>query len=255
LKLDSTLGCAEQDLWMNRAKYPSNSSIFTWLEQSVLPDIILDKDRANNSRLAMVNTGGIRFDIFKGRFTRDSTYIVSPFTSGFRYVKDVPYDKASKLLDILNINGQMLQEMEPSLQSWMLAPIEQNSHTVDVVSEGMPITPSGAHQIPLAAKSDLTPGYTTVDDAGSDGDDTIHAPISYYKVPNVIQSRIDAPSQTGDPETVDVVYIEFIQPWVLLAFNILDLDYSVTDTAIYMEGENLTTLMAKWVTTNWKHNC
>jgi 2',3'-cyclic-nucleotide 2'-phosphodiesterase (5'-nucleotidase family) len=255
LHLDSTYGCAEQNLWMSRAQYPSNSSIFTWLEERVLPDIVVDKTRVNNSRLAMVNTGGIRFDIFKGPFTRDSTYIVSPFTNGFRYVKDVPYDKASKLLSVLNNNNPIFRNMEPSLQNWLLAPVEQRFYPADVIAEEMPKTHAAAHQTPLTTNPDLTPGYTTKDDAGSDGDDTLHEPISFYRVPNVIQSRIDPPAQTGDPETVDVVYIEFIEPWLLLAFNILDLDYSIEDTAIYMEGENLTILLGKWVTANWRDDC
>ena len=102
---------------------------------------------------------------------------------------------------------------------------------------------------------DLIPGYTTKDDAGSDGDDTAHAPISFYRVPNIIQSQIDPPSQTEDPDLIDVVYIDFIERWILLAFRFLDLDYSIKDTAVYMEGENLTTLLAKWVTANWKDNC
>ncbi|ERF69683.1 hypothetical protein EPUS_03675 [Endocarpon pusillum Z07020] len=255
LQLDTTYGCAEQNLWMFRAEYPSNSSIFTWLEQRVLPDVIADKNRMNKSRLAMVNTGGIRFDIFKGPFTRDSTYIVSPFTSGFRYVKDVPYDKASKLLTILNNNGEVIQNMEPSLQSWMLAPVEQRSSSAHVFTQKVTVPPNEDLQRPLLSEHDLTPGYTTKDDAGSDGDDTLHAPIASYRVPNVIQSQIDPPLQSGDPETIDVVYIDFIQPWVLLAFQFLDLDYSIDDTAVYMEGETLTTLLAKWVTANWKDNC
>jgi 2',3'-cyclic-nucleotide 2'-phosphodiesterase (5'-nucleotidase family) len=255
LQLDSTYGCAQQDLWMSRAKYPSNSSIFTWLEQHVLPEIVVDHRRVNNSRLAMVNTGGIRFDIFKGPFTRDSTYIVSPFTSGFRYIKDVPYDKASKLLAILNNNGPILENMQPSLQSWKLAPVEQRYFPADVVIEEVNRRHESAHQMPLSLEPDLTPGYTTKDDAGSDGDDTAHAPISFYRVPNIIQSQIDPPSQTEDPEVIDVVYIEFIERWILLALQFLDLDYSINDTAIYMEGENLTTLLAKWVTANWKDNC
>ena len=255
LHLDSTYGCAGQDLWMSRAKYPSNSSIFTWLEQRVLPDSILDNNRANNSRLAMVNTGGIRFDIFKGPFTRDSTYIVSPFTSGFRYIKNVSFSKASKLLSILNNNPPILQEMQPTLQGWRLAPVEQRSYPTDIIVEALRGDYDRARQTLLNLEPELTPGYTTKDDAGSDGDDTLHEPISFYRVPNVIQSRIDPPSQIGDPETVDVVYIEFIQPWVLMALRYLDLDYSIEDTAIYMEGENLTTLLAKWVTANWKGNC
>lgn len=255
LHLDSTYGCAEQDLWMFRAQYPGNSSIFTWLEELVLPDIVVDQNRVNTSRLALLNTGGIRFDIFKGPFTRDSTYIVSPFTSGFRYIKDVPYEKASKLLAILNNSGPVMEGLSPSLQTWMLAPIEQRSHPGDVIAGGSTHHYESAGQIQLSTNAELTPGYTTTDDAGSDGDDTLHAPISFYRVPNVIQSRIDPQSEIGDPELIDVVYIDFIQPWVLLALNYLDLDYTVKDTAIYMEGENLTTLLAKWVTANWKSSC
>lgn len=255
LQLDSTYGCAGQDLWMARAPYPSNSSIFTWLEQIVLPDSVVDRARANISRLVMMNTGGIRFDIFKGPFTRDSTYIVSPFTNGFRYVKDVPFDKASKLLSILNNNGQILQEMDSRLQSWMLAPVEQRSHPTNEVVEELDHVHDGNDQISLTVEPALTPGYTTKDDAGSDGDDTMHSPISFYRVPNVIQSRIDPTSQTDDPKKVDVVYIEYIQPWLLLAFRFLDLDYTIKDTAVYMEGDNLTTLLAKWVTANWNDNC
>lgn len=254
LHLDSTYGCAEQDLWMFRAQYPGNSSIFTWLEELVLPDIVVDQNRVNTSRLALVNTGGIRFDIFKGPFTRDSTYIVSPFTSGFRYIKDVPFDKASKLLAILNNNGQFIQDMSSRLQTWMMAPIEQRSYPEDVIARNS-YQYESAGQMPLSMSPELTPGYTTTDDAGSDGDDTLHAPISIYRVPNVIQSRIDPQTEMGDPELIDVVYIDFLQPWVLLALNYLDMDYTIKDTAIYMEGENLTTLLAKWVTANWKSNC
>ena len=66
----------------------------------MLPDVIQDRDRANQSRMAIINTGAIRFDIFRGPFTKDSTFIVSPFTGGFRYLKDVPMKKASQLLPI-----------------------------------------------------------------------------------------------------------------------------------------------------------
>ncbi|KAI4121708.1 MAG: hypothetical protein LQ347_006767, partial [Umbilicaria vellea] len=102
LGLDSRFGCAPTDLWTNRVPYPGNSSIFTWLEESVLPNIGHDSKRGDKPRLLIINTGAIRFDIFKGPFTRDSTYSVSPFTSGFRYIKDVPYSLAKGVLPIIN---------------------------------------------------------------------------------------------------------------------------------------------------------
>lgn len=251
LSLDGTYGCAEQDFWMSRAKYPSNSSIFSWMDEQVLRDLVVDQSRANSSRLAMINTGGIRFDIFKGPFTRDSAFIVSPFTNGFRYLKDVPFEKATKLIEILNSNGQVMESMNPKLKASGLGIIDPHKDLTQLFKAER----SHYDQVPLAAKPNLTPGYTTKDDAGSDGDDTEHAPITFYSVPNVIQSRIDPPSQIGDPQTVDVVYIAFIEPWVLLAFKFLDLDYSLKDTDVYMEGQNLTGLLIKWVKENWADNC
>lgn len=69
LNLDHTFGCAPQDLWLNRAQYPSNNSILTWLEKDVLPDVVAGEDRADKPRLAIINSGAMRFDIFKGPFT------------------------------------------------------------------------------------------------------------------------------------------------------------------------------------------
>jgi Calcineurin-like phosphoesterase len=266
LHLDDTFGCSRKDLWTNRAQYPSNDSIFSWLEEQVLPDVVNDSMRADIPRLVVMNTGGIRYDIFKGPFTKDSTFIVSPFTSGFRYIRDVPYEKADKLLALLNNNGQIFEEHDPKLQSWMLAPPEQRSTLEDVITQDAQASASGFFssdsQVPFSVeKPHLTPGYTTKDDAGTDGDDTIHSPINFYRVPNCIQAIInpapgDIPPQPPvAPATVDVVYIDFIQPWILLAFRFLGLEYSAEDTDPYMYGENLTTLLAKWVTENWGDNC
>jgi hypothetical protein len=266
LDLDDTFGCSRKDLWTNRAQYPSNDSIFSWLEEQVLPDVVNDSRRADIPRLAVINTGGIRYDIFKGPFTKDSTFIVSPFNSGFRYIKDVPFEKAEKLLAVLNNNGQIFEEHDPKLQNWMLAPLEQRSILEDVVAQDAQASASGFlerdSQVLLSdEKPHLIPGYTTKDDAGTDGDDTIHSPINFYRVPNCIQAIINPdpggipPQPPVAPATVDVVYIDFIQPWILLAFRFLGLEYSAEDTDVYMYGESLTTLLAKWVTENWGDNC
>lgn len=264
LDLDSTFGCAPQDLWMSRAKYPSNESIFSWLEEKVLPDVVQDKERVNASKMITINTGGVRFDILKGPFTIDSTFTVSPFTSNFRYIKDVPYEKALKILSILNNGGTILKTTEsyppPSKDFTWLSPPEQRHYTSDIIAssplESPLVSILNSDQIPLTNKKPhLTPGYTTQDDDGNDGDDTIHSQISFYKVPNAIQSVVLSPSDPSPPETIDFVYIDFIQPWILLAFRFTGLEYHVEDTEPYMEGKNLTGLLAGWVEDNWKVNC
>ncbi|KAG9231828.1 Metallo-dependent phosphatase-like protein [Amylocarpus encephaloides] len=257
LSLDYAYGCAPRDLWLNRAPYPSNNNILTWLENEVIPEVATNEERRDVPRLAIINSGTMRFDIFKGAFTKDTTYIISPFVSKFLFIKDVPYSSAKGVLALLNNAGPILES--ESVSSNQLAPPEQLSilkdstsflHSLDQVSTSYqtPMVSSRTEKSP-----DLIPGYTTQDDSGSDGDDTVHEPISFYRVPNCIQSPIAFPAE-GDPEKVDVVFVDFIQPWVLTALEYSGAKYTAADVEVYTE-ESLTELMAKWIKNNWEHDC
>jgi 2',3'-cyclic-nucleotide 2'-phosphodiesterase (5'-nucleotidase family) len=272
LRLDHVHGCAPKDLWMSRTPYGSEDSIYTWLENQVLPDSLRDESRGKKSALAIVNTGAIRFDIFKGPFTQDTTFIVSPFTSGFRYVKDVPVVTARRIVEVMNKQPQILAgSSSNSYSSLSLAPPEQMGRSLDIVSD----SDLGPHHEPRVMQNQiflsgedgpnlkLTPGYTTVDQVGRDGDDTIHSPVSFYRVPNCIQALIhgveSSPSgdlfyqNTTDPDTVDLVYVDFIEPYVALAakFSGLDVDFE-KDIDVYMKGTSLTNLILDWVKEHWK---
>ncbi|KAJ6053997.1 uncharacterized protein N7446_010009 [Penicillium canescens] len=246
-------------LWMSRVKYPDDASIFTWLGTQVIPDSLRDDSRAGVPALAIVNTGAMRFDIFKGPFTQDSAFIVSPFTSGFRYLKNVPYDKAQLMLEVLNKQPQVLHASQHGGESsrTTLAPPEQLAYLEDVVvDQTWPLfSGSGPDQISLSddkPAKPLVPGYTTKDDAGTDGDDTIHAPISFYRVPNCIQALVSANS-SEIPEKVDLVYIDFIERYMVLAANFagLDVDFA-KESDVYMPGMTMTNLILDWVKTHWK---
>ncbi len=117
-----------------------------------------------------------------------------------------------------------------------------------------PVSVSRARgQIPLGiTNEDLTPGYTTHDDAGNDGDDTLHSPINFYKVPNCIESRVGFPSSPADdPDIVDLIYVDFIEKYILLALKFLGTDYEQEDTEIYMQGKTLTAVVGDWVAEHW----
>ena len=263
LKLDKTYGCAPKDYWTNRAPYPSENSIFSWLQDEVLPDMVLDVERADVPRMVLTNTGALRFDIFKGPFTVDTTYTVSPFTSGFRYIKDVPFSVAKRLLQIIN---QEVPQLSPASQSFAckgpVRSVQTSTHQVDeqlfITSGQMPLGKDRAHD----GDAKLTPGYTTTDDAGSDGDDTIHAPIKFYVVPNALESRIGFPPAATEgskkpadpvyPVSVDLVYVDFIESYILLALRFLGTDYAERDTDVYMEGRDMTGLIAQWVQEHWE---
>lgn len=261
LKLDHRYGCAPHDYWTNRSPFPSNVSIFSWLQDEVLPTMLEDKARAEVPRIGLTNSGALRFDILEGPFTVDSMYSVSPFTSGFRYIKDVPTGVATRLKAILNQEVPQLWDELESLASEAPTPkphAQAEAKAYELSDEHHSLRKLGV-QIPLVdekPKEDLVPGYTTSDDAGSDGDDTVHAPITFYKVPNCLESRIGFPQalsrEDTEPESVDLVYVDFIERYVLFALKFLGTDYSAADTAVYMEGQSLTDLIGKWVQENWK---
>ncbi|TGO28337.1 hypothetical protein BPAE_0029g00680 [Botrytis paeoniae] len=260
LNLDHNFGCAPKDLWMSRAKYPSKDSLFSWLGVEVMPDVVSRLDRKDVPTIAITNTGAMRFDIFKGAFTRDTTFIISPFVSKFLYIKDVPIAAAEQVLPLLNSGGNIFSSSNLDINN--LAPPEHLSYKTDILAPSIPISdlppPSNA-QSPLFSSSstqkpELIPGYTTKDDNGSDGDDTIHSPITFHRVPNCIESRINIPSTSSNPETVDLVFIDFIKPWVLVALRFSGADYTDEDVNSY-RNETLTELMAGWIKENWGQDC
>jgi 2',3'-cyclic-nucleotide 2'-phosphodiesterase (5'-nucleotidase family) len=281
LNLDHAFGCAPQDYWLNRAPYPSNSSLLTWLEKQVLPATF--NTTTPNPSIIITNSGALRFDIFKGPFTIDSTFLVSPFTSAFRVAKNIPYKPASQVLQLLNNEGQILLQDLIAMEHNDVNPINHNR----LYELAPPLPPANLesfitqtptaqpfvhpeHQTPLAGPGAVlqadaynyddnnnnhpsVPGYTTVDDLGSSGDDTIHAPIRFYDVPNCVASNVhfDPADGADPPETVDLVYNEFIQDWVLLALRYLGVKYEKEDTEETLEGKTMTDVISDWVGREW----
>lgn len=279
LDLNRIYGCAPQNYWVNRRPYPHRESIYTWLEKQVLPDIISSSRRSQRGKksLVILNTGGIRFDIFKGAYTKDTTYLVSPFTSGLRYIKEVKYGAASQVIKLLNNEGPILEAMRKEGKfaappEMLAAEFRPGMFAVQAESD------AGVHghaydreqQQPLTSRPHLTPGYTTIDDLGTDGDDTLHTPISFYFVPNCIQASVNlppnilsssnpnfSPDDDDDDEVhhVDLIYNEFIERWILLALQYLGEKKSTADTKRYFEDErktsSFTELMTEWVREKW----
>ena len=255
LNLDLKYGCAPHDYWTNRAPFPGKDSIFSWLQDEVLPDMVRDKMRGDVPRLVLTNSGALRFDLFEGAFTVDTMYTVSPFTSGFRYIKDVPLSVAKRLLMILNQEVPQLWDAShtmafksPALVVKADFEASHDDYSTNALGAQRPL-------INVKPENDLLPGYTTTDDAGSDGDDTIHAPIKFYSVPNCLESRIGFPQTSregSEPESVDLVYVDFIERYIVLALQFLGTDYSTADTGVYMKGTTLTDVIRRWVRDHWK---
>ena len=260
MDLDHQLGCAPDDFWMTRVEYPGDASLYSWLEKDVVPAKVVNDERSESPRIVIINTGAMRFDVFKGAFTTGTLYSVSPFSNEFKYIKDVPYDIADRILTVLNTGPSFLKDIDHTLDEHAMTPPEQNAWTQSGLQ--MPLyEPSGHGQRPLLQRRpDLTPGYTTKDDAGDDGDDTEHSPITHYKVPNCFEARVGTtkPKESADVEPVekvDLIFIEFIQPWILAALKFLASDYKEKDSMPYLQGRNFTSMIAEWVVENWKGRC
>jgi hypothetical protein len=250
LDLTHKYGCAPHDYWVSRRPYPHNESIFTLIEKKMLPQTISKSDRAKSGGKALLitNTGAIRFDIFKGVFTKDTKFLVSPFTSAFRYIPDVPYKAASQIIKLLNNEGPIVLEMMG--QNAFLQPPEVLATRFRpniLTSQKDEFASPGHKQAVLKGENpELIPGYTTKDDAGSDGDDTVHSKIEFYSVPNCIQSTIGFEGNDDQlPDTVDLMYNEFVQKWILLALEYTGQKYTMDDT------KSFTDIMTDWVEEHW----
>ncbi|KAI9367673.1 Metallo-dependent phosphatase-like protein [Aspergillus egyptiacus] len=264
LQLDEIYGCVPRTLWMARTPYTAEDSIYAWLQKQVLPDMLSDKSRLGKPALAIVNTGAIRFDLYKGQFTRDSAYIVSPFTSGFRFLKDIPYDKALLVLETLNKQPKIMLSASGDATAslpWSLSPPEQAAHQFATGNSrffnhdrSMLDMPTNQNPMSGEAYSQLkvVPGYTTTDDLGMDGDDTVHSPIDFYQIPNCIDSLISNDS-SAVPEIVDLVYVDFIEPYIALAAKFAGLNFDVPrESDVYMPSTSLTDIIVQWVKNFWR---
>ncbi|KAG0037872.1 hypothetical protein BGZ82_001633 [Podila clonocystis] len=99
LNLSNALGCAPEDYYLNRYPVTDTRSLINLLANQVLP-LVADSTKKNPA-LILVNSGSQRFDVYKGPFTVDDTYIVSPFHNDFIYTS-VPYKIAKNVLAGLN---------------------------------------------------------------------------------------------------------------------------------------------------------
>lgn len=251
LDLDLRYGCAPEDLWMNRVPFGSENSMFTWLNDQVFPDELTDQKSPQAPKIVLANTGAMRFDIFKGPFTRDTTFLVSPFTSGFRQIRGVRYELAARLVQLLNGEDPIAVNVDLELDLSFLTFPENAALKLAPSASNHLMTQAATEQMPLITKPSLFPGYTTVDDDGEDGDDTVHSPIPSYVVPNCMETRLGEFEHLHKSSAVDVVYNEFLEPYIIIALKFLGTNYNLNDTSAYRDGRSLTDMISDWVRAKW----
>ncbi|KAF1350342.1 hypothetical protein EJ07DRAFT_139268 [Lizonia empirigonia] len=240
LNLTSLYGCAPETYCQYCKPYGADGNIFKLL-QTALSTVVVNETRKDNSRLIIINTGSIRFDLAKGPFTYDDSFIVSPFDDAFQFIPDVPYEQASKVIDILNAGSyQKKRDLETS--DFGFSPILADRDTcidppLTHSYEGVTRRSKQGGRLIRRQSTAPTPGYTTVDDFGNDGDDTVHSSIPNYPQPNDLQANASFPFDGSLPKTVDLVFLDFIASYIVKALNTPDVggNFSLSQVSYYMD--------------------
>ncbi|PHH73593.1 hypothetical protein CDD82_5375 [Ophiocordyceps australis] len=212
MRLGQVYGCAPQDWCSTCAPLNSTDNIFPGVIYPAVSAVVMNQTRADRARIIMGNTGIVRFDLHRGPFTYDDSFIVIPFRDPFLYIADVPFDKASQVIHELNkgpIDKRDLVSM----------PVPEDECTNPTLGYS---SAHDSHKEPrgiVRRQQPVVPGYVTSDDWGTDGDDTMHSGIPDYDLPGYWEARASFPHDGSNPSTVDLIFFDFIQGRVLNALG------------------------------------
>ena len=233
LNLSALYGCAPSTYCESCQPFGSPGNIFS-LTSVALGATVVNASRATTPRYIIINTGSIRFDLAKGPFTYDDSFIVSPFTDAFQYIPNVPYAMAKNVIN--SLNGAALQDKRNSAASQFGAvPLVKDScldPTIGLLSDSQPeLKTRGITR----RQSVVTPGYVTTDDFGIDGDDTPHSKIPSYSQPNYAQGNASFPTDGTSPVVVDVIFLDYFASTVISVLNKLGGEYTIADVSYYVD--------------------
>ncbi|KAI7850210.1 Metallo-dependent phosphatase-like protein [Circinella umbellata] len=237
LGISQALGCSPQDYYLSSVEPTSNSSIYTLTAQEVLPKTVADPNRPYPAHI-ILNSGALRYDIYKGNFTLDNVYQVSPFIDHFYYMAGVPYDAASQVLD--RLNGDTNKNNFRRKRS-----IRNDYEQQLGLTYNIPMLPRDTNS--------LTPGYTTTDDLGSNGDDTKHSKIPYFDAEAFVGT--DLPKVANETSLIDLVFVDFVESIVeSVVYDLTGKNYTVETT---YGNPNITssTMWVEFAKTHWAGNC
>jgi hypothetical protein len=241
LNLTQLYGCAPQTYCQYCKPFGAEGNIFGLL-QTALATVVVNETRKDIPRLIIINTGSVRFDLAKGPFTYDDSFIVSPFHDAFQYIPDVPYEQAKQVIDILNAGAFQKKKRDLSTADFNFNPILADQDTcidppITHDYKGLTRRSKQGGRLIRRQSTAPTPGYITKDDFGNDGDDTLHSKIPNYSQPNDIQANASFPLDGSMPETVDLVFLDFIASYIVNALNKPNVGgaFSLSQVSYYME--------------------
>ncbi|CAG8950703.1 hypothetical protein HYFRA_00002913 [Hymenoscyphus fraxineus] len=248
--LTTLYGCAPSTYCISCKPIGDPGNIYSLLPVAVGATVI-NPARETIPRLILMQTGGVRYDLVKGPFTYDDSFIVSPFKNNFQYVS---LSWTKMILPFLNAGKPIKRTPTPR---WGSMPLSQAlPQTKDTCEDPIiPHTPLQKRTQITRRQKIVTPGYTTTDDFGTDGDDTPHSQIPAFPRPNVIQGNGSFPTDGTDPTTVDLVFVDFVARDVVAALKSLEWSGSMADVQLYMPKEFTTqSYLPLFVKKYWQQN-
>ncbi|AAS51528.1 ADL392Wp [Eremothecium gossypii ATCC 10895] len=216
LGLNTVFGYVPEDYYLDAEPIESPNNIYNFLTNKILPTLRSDAYDETVSRFIMINTGSMRYDLYRGNFTADVEYIVTPYQNDWKYI-EVP----TKLGGIL---AAYMNSGKPIFTS---------------IANELPRLSRRDSRCPVITDANLSRGYTTADDAGCTGDDTPHQSTPSYPVPNVVQS-VEINEEAGEDGTAHLVFYSFMEKRIVVALNELNIlqkvttkTYSAADVKLY----------------------
>jgi len=179
----------------------------------------------------ITNTGSQRFDIYAGPFTKNDQLTSSPFTDQFLFIPDIPFSVANQILPSLNKHGadqrrSLFDELEGREHE-----LYARGHVDRRYNEWLEeMDRRGGEQ--RRAAGNLTLGYVTHDKCPGVGDDVLHAPIPFHRVPAFIGST---PPTVSDDTKIDLVFVDFIEKQLIGILNSVQQEktYNAADVQTY----------------------
>jgi 2',3'-cyclic-nucleotide 2'-phosphodiesterase (5'-nucleotidase family) len=267
LNLTECLGCATRKYCYNCQDPQDDGNIYK-LFKAALADTVVNASRKHNPRIILANEGSIRDHIYKGPFYLGDAYAIVPFPNTFRYIANITFDPLVKhVLKSLKIPYPAPVHEEAVING------ETAKNVVDLGEPHLELRKRSVTQQTLLSPFDneeqeqeqeLSPGYTTHDGLGDDGDDIKHSKVienkRYHKY---YYAKSNFPPQQGgggreDPKFIDLVFISHMEKNVLAALKSIGSNtYGYEDVQNYMpESYNSRYVLPDYIRKVWdKKNC
>ncbi|KZZ87419.1 Ser/Thr protein phosphatase family protein [Ascosphaera apis ARSEF 7405] len=218
LKLDEVLGCVPKDYCFDCADSNSNKSVFS-LWRHAVSEVVVNRNRANFTRyIITTGIGGASADILKGDFTRDDSYIAySGPAQKFYYLGGLP----KVIAEAFAASSNLLSSM----------------------------TGTTANDQALNKRDPQL--HQTIDDFGSDGDDTPHHETGQIYAPPEALISLGGPAGLST-DTVDVVIVELAIPVMINILSNAGIHLTRDNFKLYMDGFTTKDVWPKYASQYWQ---